>query len=160
MRLRASVNSERQITIWVNKYRWWNCVPTFAWPNTVWPNTVWPTVLTPGDWRRNETSQNELRNEKYKSWLLEELRIVFFWSYRKRSSHEIRRTRTNLSSSKEQKLKNYKNQTATHSETCQAPDSTINQPLLLTGSLVLLVDFFELANSIPQLKVCLHNYVS
>jgi hypothetical protein len=52
----------------------------------------------------------------------------------------------------------YKNQIATHSQTCLSPVSTINQPLLLTGSLVLLLDFFELANSIPQFKVCRLNF--
>ena len=52
----------------------------------------------------------------------------------------------------------YKNQIATNSQTCQASDSTINQPLLLTGSLVLPLDFSELANSIPQLKVCLRDF--
>jgi hypothetical protein len=52
----------------------------------------------------------------------------------------------------------HKNQIATHSQTCQAPDSTMNRPLLLTGSLVLLLDFFELANSIPQLQVFLLNF--
>jgi hypothetical protein len=120
----------------------------------------WPAALHPGDWCKNETSQNEKGwlSNKYKTWRLEEPRIVFVAAIGNEVTmklHEpelIYRLLGNKDSPK------YQNQIATHSQTCQAPDSTVNQPLLLTGSLVLLLDFFELANSIPQLEVGLRNF--
>jgi hypothetical protein len=131
---------------------WWNSGPKFAWPNT-----VWPTVWNPVDCCRKETSQNDRGHlwNKYKTWLPEETRIVFFGAIGNEVAMKLHEPELIYRLLRNKDSPKYKNRIATHSRTCQTPDSTIKQPLLLTGSLVLLLDFFELANSFPQLKVCL-----